>query len=121
MAPLFKFCHYHFGNTGFDAVHTLVVKATWEIEGGLNVHSVIKDIGQHMRLADRLELTSHYTKRHNDATISGDERGEQCVQRALAWGNAIWVTWLDPEPGSSVLQQNAGPRCHHGGSKRGSD
>jgi hypothetical protein len=47
-----------------------------------------------------------------DATISGDERGEQCVQRALAWGNAIWVTWLDPEPGSSVLQQNAGPRCH---------
>ena len=81
-------------------LHTLVVKATWEIEGGLNVHAVIKDICQHMHLADRLELTSHHTKRHNDPTIFGSERGKQRVQRALAWGNTIWVTGsiLNPAP-----------------------
>ena len=95
-----------------DAVFDLHLFAFEEharpVDRGLQVHAVIDDVGDDMRVAHRLIGAAHDPERHVDAAVAHRQRRNDGVQRPLRRADAVRMTGREIEARAAMMQQDAG-------------
>src|SRR5215216_6293454 len=87
---------------GYSGFHVNVATSKGELgkagcfEGGLQVHFVIHEVGNELRVRLRLVPATHDAKRDSDVAI-GHERGDNSMQRTLASGENIGAGGVEAE------------------------
>ncbi len=114
MAAGFEIFSSAFGDAVFHchvaAIESVLGEAR-SFERGLNIHLVIGNVGDELRV--RLGLIESAHDSEGDALIAArHEAGNDRVQRALVAGEGIWRRWIKREESAAILQDEPSSVCH---------
>ena len=103
-----------FGDAVFHRDVTAIESVLGEarsFERGLDVHFIIGNIGDELRVRLGLIESAHDAK--CDALIAArHEAGNDRVQRALVARESVRRGWIEREESAAILQHEAGSVCH---------
>ena len=79
---------------------------------GLDVPPIVGEIGNELGVRQWLIRTAHDAKA--DVNISAfHECGNNSVERALAWGQCVWIVGVQDEQFSAIAQRETHATNHH--------
>src|SRR4051794_11492615 len=94
------------GYSVLELIDALIMQAARHIDGFLHVAAVIEHVGEDVHLPDRLILSAHHAERHHGAAILRYQTRNDCVQRPLAWRDAVGMARLNAKTAAAILQED---------------